>query len=212
MRKNILYILLIATSFMCNSLSAQNMKKIIQLTGIVISKDSLQPVAFTNILVKGTSRGTISDFSGYFSLVVALGDTLKFSSVGFKTEYYPLPDTLSQSSYSLIQSMEKDTLRIQTIVFSHTRWPSYEQFKFAFENMKVPEGDMENAKKNLNRIEVDNSAEYRADANLNYKWQQDQYKSKLYYAGQLPPNNLLNPIAWAQFIKAWRNGELKIER
>ena len=201
---------MLAISFATTSLSAQHTKKIIQLTGIVISKDSLQPVAFTNILLKGTSRGTISDFSGYFSLVVALGDTLKFSSIGFKTEYYPISDTLTQTSYSLIQTLGRDTVRIEPIHI--TRWPSYEQFKFAFENMTVPEGDMENAKKNLNRIEVDNSVEYRADANLNYKWQQDQYKSKLYYAGQLPPNNLLNPIAWAKFIKAWRNGELKIER
>ncbi|MCX6180533.1 MAG: carboxypeptidase-like regulatory domain-containing protein, partial [Bacteroidetes bacterium] len=151
------------------------------MTGIVISKDSLQPVAFTNILIKGTSRGTISDFSGYFSLVVAVGDTLKFSSYGYRTEYYALSDTLSQSSYSLIQTLGRDTLRVAPIVI--TRWPSYEQFKFAFENMEVPEGDMDNAKKNLNRMEVDNSVEYRADANLNYKWQQEQYKSKLYYAG-----------------------------
>jgi hypothetical protein len=210
MRNKTLLLLLLAISFATTSLSAQHTKKIIQLTGIVISKDSLQPVAFTNILLKGTSRGTISDFSGYFSLVVALGDTLKFSSIGFKTEYYPISDTLTQTSYSLIQTLGRDTVRIEPIHI--TRWPSYEQFKFAFENMTVPEGDMENAKKNLNRIEVDNSVEYRADANLNYKWQQDQYKSKLYYAGQLPPNNLLNPIAWAKFIKAWRNGELKIER
>ncbi|MFM7023950.1 MAG: carboxypeptidase-like regulatory domain-containing protein [Flavobacteriales bacterium] len=207
MRNKILYILLFAFTFACSSASAQKEKKIIQLTGIVISKDSLQPVPFTNILVKGTSRGTISDFSGYFSLVVATGDTLKFSSIGFVTEYYVIPDTLSQSSYSLIQTIGKKIINIEI-----TRWPSYEQFKFAFENMEIPEGDMENAKRNLNRMEVDNSVEYRADANLNYKWQQEDYKSKLYYAGQLPPNNLLNPIAWAKFLKAWRNGELKIER
>jgi len=210
MRNKTILLVLMAISFAATSLSAQHTKKIIQLTGIVISKDSLQPVAFTNILLKGTSRGTISDFSGYFSLVVALGDTLKFSSIGFKTEYYPISDTLTQTSYSLIQTLGRDTVRIEPIHI--TRWPSYEQFKFAFENMAVPEGDMENAKKNLKRMEVDNSVEYRADASLNYKWQQDQFKSKLYYAGQLPPNNLLNPIAWAKFIKAWRNGELKIER
>ena len=47
------------------------------------------------------------------------------------------------------------------------------------------------------------------DASLNYKYSMQQYQSKLYYAGQLPPNNLLNPIAWAKFIKAWKNGDFK---
>jgi hypothetical protein len=27
--------------------------------------------------------------------------------------------------------------------------------------------------------------------------------------GQLPKNNLLNPIAWAQFIQAWKNGDFR---
>ncbi len=209
MRNKFLYIFLIAFSSACSSLVAQNSKKVIQLTGIIITKDSLHPVAYAHILVKRTSRETLTDFSGYFSLVVTLGDTLGFYCDGYKSEMYILADTLSQSSYSLIQTMERVS-KIEPIIIS--RWPTYEQFKYAFENMKVPEGDMENAKKNLNRMQVDNSVEYRADASLNYKWQQDQYKSRLYYAGQLPPNNLLNPIAWAQFIKAWRNGDLKIEK
>jgi hypothetical protein len=37
----------------------------------------------------------------------------------------------------------------------------------------------------------------------------EEYKSKLYYIGQLPPNNLLNPLAWAEFVKAWKNGDFK---
>ena len=38
----------------------------------------------------------------------------------------------------------------------------------------------------------------------------DVYKrQKVYTAGQYPVNNLLNPIAWAQFIDAWRQGKFK---
>jgi hypothetical protein len=33
--------------------------------------------------------------------------------------------------------------------------------------------------------------------------------TRLYHAGQLPPNNLLNPLAWASFIKAWKDGEFR---
>ena len=31
----------------------------------------------------------------------------------------------------------------------------------------------------------------------------------IYYAGQLPPNNLLNPIAWSKFIQQWKDGYFK---
>jgi hypothetical protein len=47
------------------------------------------------------------------------------------------------------------------------------------------------------------------DASLNYKMVAANQQSKLYYAGQVPRNNLLNPIAWAQFIQAWKEGKFK---
>ena len=47
------------------------------------------------------------------------------------------------------------------------------------------------------------------DGAMNQKYYLQQRNSRLYYAGQLPPNNLLNPIAWAKFIQAWKNGDFK---
>jgi len=47
---------------------------------------------------------------------------------------------------------------------------------------------------------------------MNYRNYIDKQTSKLYYAGQLPPNNLLNPFAWAKFVEAWRAGKLKLEK
>jgi hypothetical protein len=210
MQKKLTYLLFSFLLFsVCAVAQTAKKKKVIQLTGIVISADTLQAVSYTSVLVSGTNRGTMADASGYFSLVITAGDTLKFSCVGFTPETYYLPDTLTQNSYSLIQMMKRDTLIMPTITIS--KWPSYQQFKYAFENKAIPEGDLEFAKRNLNRIEANNS-EYKADASLNQKWQQSTAKNQLYYNGQIPPNNLLNPIAWASFLKAWKNGELKIEK
>ena len=36
-----------------------------------------------------------------------------------------------------------------------------------------------------------------------------QGAAKAYYAGQAPPQNIFNPFAWAEFIKAWKNGDFK---
>ena len=49
------------------------------------------------------------------------------------------------------------------------------------------------------------------DAQSNYRYAMQQYLTKVYTAGQYPTISLLNPIAWAQFIDAWRKGKLKIK-
>ncbi len=69
---------------------------------------------------------------------------------------------------------------------------------------------LERAKKNIARADMKEKAEgLTMDGSMNYRNQMQQKYSKLYYAGQLPPNNLLNPIAWSKFIQAWKNGDFK---
>ena len=81
--KKLLIILLFP---ICFSATAQD--KSIQLTGILVSTDSLLTIPFANVLIKNTSKGTISDFYGYFSLVASKGDTIVFSCLGYKKETY----------------------------------------------------------------------------------------------------------------------------
>ena len=89
-------------------------------------------------------------------------------------------------------------------------WPTKEQFKQAFIRLKLPDDDLARAERNMVRADIKERAMgMTMDASLNYKYTMQQYQSKLYYAGQLPPNNLLNPIAWAKFIQAWKNGDFK---
>lgn len=53
-------------------------------TGVVT--DELGPVAGANVVVKGTSNGTITDFDGNFSIKAKKGDVLEVSYVGMKEE------------------------------------------------------------------------------------------------------------------------------
>ena len=74
----------------------------------------------------------------------------------------------------------------------------------------MPQDDLDRANSNMARADMKERMTGMAmDASLNYKYNMQQYQSKLYYAGQLPPNNLLNPIAWAKFIQAWKRGDYK---
>jgi len=183
-------------------------KDLIQFSGVVVEVDSLKPVPFTNIFVKHTRHGTVADYYGYFSFVAQKGDTLIFSELGYSKAEFVIPDTLSSNRYSLIQMLHADTVWLkESVVFP---WPTREQFKQVFLNLRAPEDDLDRARKNLS---YDNMKELYTnmpmDGSMNYKYAMEQRYSKLYYSGQYPSFSILNPIAWAQFISAWKRGDFK---
>lgn len=183
-------------------------KKLVQFSGIVVTGDSLYPVIYVNIVIKGTKRGTISDYNGFFSFVAEEGNIIDFSALGYKAVTFRIPDSLALSRYSWIQLMTADTIYLsETIIVP---WPTLEQFKKAFVKAEIPNDDMLRAQKNLNLAEMkERYMNYPMDGSMNYKNFVDQQVYKNYYNGQYMPNNLLNPFAWAQFVKAWKEGKFK---
>jgi len=184
-------------------------EKYLQVSGVVLD-DSLQPLPFVSIMIRGTRSGTISDFYGFFTIVARAGDEVQFFSVNHKNKVYNLADTLTGKHYSIIQILTKDTIQLaQVNVFP---WPSKEQFKRAILNLDLSDSDIERAYKNLDNDEVRSSIKGNSmDAAANYKVRMQQQYTRLYQAGQYPSVSLLNPVAWAKFIDAWRNGKLKIK-
>lgn len=181
---------------------------LIQFTGMVVTGDSLQPVPFTHIIDRNTRHGTISDYYGYFSFVAMKGDTVDFTSVGFKKSFYVIPDTIRGKLYTMFHVMTADTIYLaETVIYP---WPSKEEFKEAFLSLELPDDDLEIARKNLDLMEMKARAEgIPMDGSMNYRNYIDRSVSKLYYAGQTQPITVLNPFAWAQFIKAWKEGKFK---
>jgi hypothetical protein len=135
-------------------------------------------------------------------------DTIIFSAVGFKKGEFVIPDTITSDRYSLIQVMASDTIMLtQTVIYP---WPSKEEFKEAFLKYDVPDDDYERAKKNLDLAQLKQMTyEYPMDASMNYRQSMQNYQDKLYYIGQTQPITILNPFAWAEFIKAWKEGKFK---
>lgn len=205
-KKIALLIILISCSFVF--VQAQQNKKLIQFSGVVVNGDSLQPIPFVNIMIKNSYHGTVSDYYGYFSFVAQESDVIEFSALGYKKSTFTIPDSLEESRYSLIQMLNGDTILLSTAIIYP--WPTKEQFKQAFINLELPNDDMARAQRNLEREAMRQRGEIMSmDGAMNQKYYLQQRNSRLYYAGQLPPNNLLNPIAWAKFIQAWKNGDFK---
>lgn len=179
-----------------------------QFSGVVVTGDSLRPIPFVSIIIKNSYRGTISDYNGFFSFVAQLNDTIEFSALGYKKSNYVIPDTLITDRYSLIKMLSRDTVLLQeTVIYP---WPTKDQFKYAFLNLKVPDNDLERAKRNLALSEMrDMMVNMPMDGQMNYKALMLERQNKIYTSGQYQSISLLNPIAWAKFIEAWQRGDYK---
>lgn len=181
---------------------------LVQFSGVTITADSLNPVPYAHIVVKNSPRGTVSDSYGYFSFVAHIGDTILFDALGYKPATFIIPDTITKQRYSLIQLMTSDTLTLPAaFIFP---WPTYEEFKQAFINLNIPDDDLEIARKNLSGEKIRMyAAQMPMDGTMNYNYYIQNQTSKLYYFGQQQPFSIFNPFAWAQFIKAWKEGKFK---
>lgn len=193
-------------------LSAQNVDEndsLIQFSGIVLSSDSLRGLHDVNIRVKGNYFGAVSNEYGIFTLVTKVGDTVLFSRVGYKTHKYAVPNTLDGKLYSMIITLTEDTLTLPIVVV--TPFISSALLPHYFATLNLPEDEQEVlARKNLEGdLLRRQAAEMGADGPENQDLMIRQEAAKYYYSGQMPPINILNPFAWAQFIKAWKNGDFK---
>ena len=75
-------VLLLVLALSSNLLSAQNLRKI---TGIV-TDEKKQPVMGASVVVKGSTKGTSTDFDGKFSLDVPQNAVLTVSFIGYHTQ------------------------------------------------------------------------------------------------------------------------------
>ncbi len=186
----------------------RNYTGLVQFSGMVVSSDSLRPLPFVSIIIKGTYRGTISDYNGFFSFVSQAGDTLEFSAIGYRKGTYVVPDTLFTDRYSVIKILTRDTILLQeTVIYP---WPTKAQFKQEFLQLRVPDDDYSRAKRNLSLAELrERMQTLPLDGSGNYKASMIEKQENLYMAGQYRSISLLNPIAWAKFIEAWQRGDYK---
>ena len=203
-------VLLIIVGLLSFGTKAQKLDKngLVQFSGMVVTSDSLVPVPFASVMIKNSNRGTISDYFGFFSFVAKMHDTIEFAAIGFKKAIFVIPDTLTDMRCSMIQILKADTILLREVVIFP--WPTKEQFREAFIQLRIPDDDVARAEKNLADDKLTYLAEGMAmDGSMNFKNAMQNHTTGIYYAGQLPPNNLLNPIAWSKFIQQWKDGYFK---
>ena len=80
-------------------------------SGIVTSAEDNMSVPGVNVIVQGTTRGTSTDFDGNYSIKVSQGETLEYSSLGFKTVYIQI-----QNQTEINVTLESDIAALDEIV------------------------------------------------------------------------------------------------
>ena len=181
---------------------------VVQLYGIIMTADSLEGIPAVSVMVKGQNRGTITNNDGVFSIVVLKGDEVEFTHVSYKPKTITIDRNLKGNQYSVVQLMVRDTVYLPATIIRPR--PTREQFERDFVNAKVPDDNIEIARKNTDvakrRILMKTTP---ADGGEATALQFRNIANKAVYSGQTPPMNIFNPAAWAEFIQAWKRGDFK---
>lgn len=199
----------------------KNDKTLVQLSGIV-SSDRVGTIPFSTVKIKNTFRGTLAGVDGFYTIVAKQKDTIEFSAVGFKKVFYIIPADVKDQKLTYSPVLQADTLTFEeSVVYP---WPSKEQFRQAFLNLKPDNTYDELARQNLDQEKLlALYQEMARDGGENQQYVLQQIASSYYYSGgqrnyvQLGaggggtpiPSALLNPFAWAQFFKAIKEGQFK---
>lgn len=176
---------------------AQNIKRIIQLSGII--SDSVQVLPGVHVYVPKAGRGTSTNPAGFFSMPVLEGDSIVISSVGYKRQHYIVPKNANDFLTILVEMVSDVTYlkEVQIMPF-----PTEEVFKEAVLALNVPMDERGYDQRNLN-------AELLAlmlkttpmDGAANYKYYMDQWSTSAQDKFQPRTNPFLNPFNWAKFVR-----------
>ncbi|WP_435380126.1 carboxypeptidase-like regulatory domain-containing protein [Cyclobacterium jeungdonense] len=182
-------------------------QKVVQLSGVILNADSTIAIPGVNIYVPKKGRGTSSNRFGYFSMPVLAGDSVVFSFIGLKRQTITIPENIEEDKLSYILTMVEDEIALQEVQVMP--YPTEEEFKNAILAVNI------DAEPPLNRGNLSPqlllrwAEEMPASGNENFRQftnQQTQQTLDRYGPRPLP---LLNPFAWAEFIRSIKNGDLK---
>src|SRR5689334_15416286 len=108
--KHLLLLVVVIAITASTTHAQQQSRRIIQLSGVVISADSTSgPIPGAHVYVPKAGRGTPTQRTGFFSMPVLVGDSVVISAVGFVKQHYIVPDYPSDFLTLVIEMVEDAT-------------------------------------------------------------------------------------------------------
>ena len=179
--------------------------KVVQVSGLCATADSMIGVPYVRITILNRGISSYAKVDGFFSFAAAEGDSVFFTSVGYRPVLYIIPK-VDEDKFTIVQLMTRNDINLpQTIIFP---WGDRANFPKYFEDLRLPEDQLDIAKRNLDRERLAALGEsLRYDGEEQAEQSLRNRSAQTYYYGQVAPQNIFNPLAWAEFIKAWKNGD-----
>lgn len=112
------------------------MAQLVTVSGYVYQKDAPIVIPFTNFINKKNRNGAVSDINGFYTMVVAPGDTVEITAIGFEKLKLSLPDGFEGANLTYNVYLKKNIVDLKTVTVGLM---NYERFKQEFEAMKLPE-------------------------------------------------------------------------
>lgn len=205
--KGLKYTFLMLLSLICFQAIAQDTLDVVQFSGKITDEFGAE-LLYTNVAVKGTSRGTVSDIDGFFSLPVRESETVLFSRIGYERLEYQVPDKIEGNLFSQDIVMVKDTLFLpEALIFP---WPDKDFFEIEFLALEVENYLEDIANQNLAPEKLALLRQVLpVDGAEVSKIELQQIQRAYYYYGQFKPQNIFSPLSWKKFIDAIRRGDFK---
>jgi hypothetical protein len=183
----------------------ENIPNVIQFTGVVFASDSATVIPGVHVYVPNRGRGTTTNPYGFFSMPALEGDSVIFSAIGFKRSYYIIPEHKSEYSLKLIMYLQEDVTYLREVeIFPY---PSEATFKAAVLAAELPnQQDLDNLDAWLSSEVMDQMyMNMPSTPNMNYRYFNQQQLNHTISQYQTQTNPLLNPFAWASFIRSLKN-------
>ncbi|MCS3555645.1 MULTISPECIES: hypothetical protein [unclassified Sphingobacterium] len=183
-------------------------RKILQFSGIVETISSGLPVGYTTITNESfRNEAYMANNEGFFSFVAHVGDTLRFTSVGYETLMYVIPNIQGDR---LSTAIVMKNLITELPMVTPYPWASIEEFNIAFMNLEVDSDNIIRAKRNLSKESLDALAARvprTADEMHNYNVNDNHRSMNNKVINQRYANPLLNPFAWGSLIQQISKGK-----
>ena len=191
----ILSALLLIIIFSSTESVAQQKKRIIQLSGVVI--DTVEgPLPGVHVYVPKAGRGITTNNVGFFSLPVLPGDSIVVSSVGYQRRHYIVPEDAPEYQTIVVRMVQDVTYLDEVEILPY---PTEEVFKEAILALNLPEQPIDERNLNAELLALMlKTTPMNGPQNQKYylyQWaasQNDKY--------QPVTNPFLNPFNWVKFF------------
>lgn len=180
---------------------------LVQFSGIVITADSTRKdiIPYASVVnLTHKSQPAVSNYEGYFSLVVHEQDSIRFTCVGYFPVTIVIPANLPNKSLTLKVRLRPQIFNLPA--FRVFPWATVDEFRKDFLTMKVADDDLAIVIKNLTKSTME-ATQRGLPRDGSESIAQEMHDNIVNSHSRTNP--LLNPFSWGALIKQISDGDKK---